>query len=320
MVHRDERDTEMEKVFPNYYKKFKCIADKCKHNCCIGWEIDIDEETYAFYKTVGGEMGKRLKENISEEEIPHFVLGKDERCPFLNDKNLCDIITAFGEEKICTICTEHPRFNNELPGRIETGLGLCCEEAGRIILGQKEPMKLIKTGEAEYDEFVEIRDKAIGALQERDKTMPERINKMLSICGAKMPHRTTKYWIEFFLKLERLDETWTKLLEKLKNSLKTVDFSGFEKYMAERQTEYEKLLVYFIYRHLANAFDEEDLAARAVFAVVGYEIVYPLGAMVFTEKGSFTFEDQVEIARMFSSEIEYSEENMDTIIYELKEE
>ena len=29
---------------PSYYKKFKCIADKCHHNCCIGWEIDIDDE------------------------------------------------------------------------------------------------------------------------------------------------------------------------------------------------------------------------------------------------------------------------------------
>ena len=25
---------------PSYYKDFKCIADKCRHSCCIGWEID----------------------------------------------------------------------------------------------------------------------------------------------------------------------------------------------------------------------------------------------------------------------------------------
>ena len=30
---------------PSYYEEFSCIADKCKDNCCIGWEIDIDEET-----------------------------------------------------------------------------------------------------------------------------------------------------------------------------------------------------------------------------------------------------------------------------------
>ena len=32
-------------VYPNYYDKFKCIANRCKHSCCIGWEIDIDEDT-----------------------------------------------------------------------------------------------------------------------------------------------------------------------------------------------------------------------------------------------------------------------------------
>ena len=30
---------------PFYYKEFHCIADACKDSCCIGWEIDIDEET-----------------------------------------------------------------------------------------------------------------------------------------------------------------------------------------------------------------------------------------------------------------------------------
>ena len=42
----------MKEVFPNYYKKFKCIKDKCKHNCCIGWEIDIDEDTMDLYNSL----------------------------------------------------------------------------------------------------------------------------------------------------------------------------------------------------------------------------------------------------------------------------
>ena len=34
---------------------------KCKHNCCIGWEIDVDEEKLAYYKHVQGALGDRLK-------------------------------------------------------------------------------------------------------------------------------------------------------------------------------------------------------------------------------------------------------------------
>ena len=26
---------------PKYYNEFKCIADKCTHSCCVGWEIDM---------------------------------------------------------------------------------------------------------------------------------------------------------------------------------------------------------------------------------------------------------------------------------------
>ena len=32
-------------VYPDYYSAFRCIAGACKHSCCIGWEIDIDEES-----------------------------------------------------------------------------------------------------------------------------------------------------------------------------------------------------------------------------------------------------------------------------------
>ena len=31
-------------IAPDYYREFHCIADKCRHSCCIGWEIDIDAD------------------------------------------------------------------------------------------------------------------------------------------------------------------------------------------------------------------------------------------------------------------------------------
>lgn len=47
---------------PEYYEKFSCIASRCKDSCCAGWEIDIDEDSYAYYNSVEGKFGKRLKE------------------------------------------------------------------------------------------------------------------------------------------------------------------------------------------------------------------------------------------------------------------
>jgi hypothetical protein len=90
--------------------------------------------------------------------------------------------------------------------------------------------------------------------------------------------------------------------------------------MKDRQIEYEQLLVYLIYRHMANAPSLDDADARAAFAVLGYRLVHALGAAIFTLRGTFTFEDQLELVRLFSSEIEYCEDNLYAILDELYEE
>ncbi len=301
-------------IYPDYYEKFKCIADRCKHNCCIGWEIDIDEGTLGFYKSVEGNFGKRLHENIEFDETPHFKLNENERCPFLNDKNLCDIIITLGEEKLCDICTQHPRFHNELPDRIESGLGLCCEEAGRLILSQKEKMTLI--GDSNLctdDEIILLRDKIIKALQNRDKTINERLKDMLALCNAKPQDIKTEELCDILSELECMDEKWTELLAMLKENCEKIDIKAFDECMSDRAYEYEQFCVYLIYRHFANSPDMYEAANRASFVALAYSLIHSLGAVIYSTTGKFDFETQVDIARLFSSEIEYSDENLYTL-------
>lgn len=128
---------------PDYYDQFHCIADKCRHTCCAGWEIDVDEESLARYQQLKGPVGERVRKALSLEETPHFILTEDERCPLLNQNGLCDLYTELGPESLCQICADHPRFRNFFTDRIEIGLGLVCEEAARLILSQTEPMRLV---------------------------------------------------------------------------------------------------------------------------------------------------------------------------------
>ena len=89
-------DNEMKIVTPNYYKDFKCIADKCSDTCCAGWDVDVDEQSYEFYKKQKGEIGERL-ENVmvpKEEGGCTFTLTENMRCPFLDNENLCDLYNA----------------------------------------------------------------------------------------------------------------------------------------------------------------------------------------------------------------------------------
>ena len=123
---------------PQYYKEFHCIADACQHTCCEGWEIDIDEEQLARFQ-----QEPYIATHIEEGDPPRFRLLEGERCPFLKENGLCEMILRYGEDILCQICRDHPRFRSFWSDRVELGLGLVCEEAGRLILGSEEPMKLV---------------------------------------------------------------------------------------------------------------------------------------------------------------------------------
>ena len=67
---------------PLYYKSFKCIADRCRHSCCIGWEIDVDSATMEKYRTLNEGYGKDIIDSI-EAMSPIFVFAKMKDAPTL---------------------------------------------------------------------------------------------------------------------------------------------------------------------------------------------------------------------------------------------
>lgn len=298
-------------AYPEYYKDFKCIAGECSHSCCIGWEIDIDGETAERYRRVGGELGQRMKSCINwQAEQPHFILDDGERCPFLNKDNLCDIILGLGEDSISQICTDHPRFRTFLSEREEIGLGLCCEEAARMILGREEPFMLIEEGEGEYsldeDALMDVRE-AVFEIVSGEGRISERMDALLELCGAEMAERSIAQWARFYLSLERLDEEWTACLEHLARA--NVEEEALLSFMESHGRECRNLLSYFIYRHFFTALDDGDIASKAAFAVLSVKMIMALGLSLGGETA--------EYARMYSSEIEYSGENLDAMFDEL---
>ena len=201
---------------PYYYKEFKCIAGACKDSCCVGWEIDIDEDTFSYYQGLEGDFGDRLRSSMAAGEENTFVL-KNGRCPFLNRENLCDICLELGEEALCQVCTEYPRFVTEYSDVTEKSLALSCEVVGKLVFGRKEPIYYeeffqqdcfeedgtAEAGEAENAEDAEwdgyedtlageskfvpwiekARDLAIGLIQDRVRPIEERICRMLEFAG-----------------------------------------------------------------------------------------------------------------------------------------
>ena len=132
---------------PKYYGDFSCIASRCRHNCCIGWEIDVDARSMARYKAFSSGYGASIPNSIDQaSEEPHFKLAEGERCPHLNDCGLCNIILQCGEEYLCDICREHPRFYHNTSRGKEVGVGMACEEACRLIRENLKRTKLERYG------------------------------------------------------------------------------------------------------------------------------------------------------------------------------
>lgn len=139
---------------PSFFDQFKCIGSACTDTCCAGWEIEVDETTAEGYLTEKGAFGDRLRREIGSEPGEYFFKLQDNRCPFLNKENLCDIFINLGEDRLCDICREHPRFYNWFGDYTEVGLGLCCEEAERLLFSDSKPLTFVE--EVTQDEDDEL--------------------------------------------------------------------------------------------------------------------------------------------------------------------
>lgn len=365
---------------PDYYEEFSCIASRCKDSCCAGWEIDIDEDSYAYYRSCEGTFGDRLRESmyVAEDGGYRFKLKGPKRCAMLNDNNLCDLYTALGEEALCEVCTEYPRFSLFYGNVEQKCLSLSCEEVGRILFEKEKPVSLVDHEMPDYYEcgeeaeacdededpayiaFMEqVQERAVGILQDRSRSIEERLCGFLAFCSSAQDvinHYQAKgdsallqipaehYAVEesvsgkdacvqwnrafsytdfrerfsVFMEMEELDDEWVNTKrefgelfhedtyeELLTAYLDSPDYS---------EIGYEQLLVYFTFRYLMNAVYDYDLISYARLVVVATLVVRDMDAVRFQRNGGhFTTFDRIDIARIFSKEVEHSEGNADAL-------
>ena len=175
---------------PSFFDQFKCIGSACTDTCCAGWEIEVDETTAQGYLAEKGAFGDRLRREIGSEPGEYFFKLKKNRCPFLNKENLCDIFINLGEDRLCDICREHPRFYNWFGDYTEVGLGLCCEEAERLLFSDSKPLTfveevhtdasdLLDDESEECEQMLEERKAIFSILQNRKKNIGARLKRLL---------------------------------------------------------------------------------------------------------------------------------------------
>lgn len=280
-------------IFPKFYKNFLCKADKCKHSCCKGWEIDIDEETAGKYLAMTGELGAEIRQNIGKNEDSYFFkLTEDERCPFLQKNGLCKIILNIGEENICEICTMHPRFFTMLDDVELCGVGLSCEKTCELLLGNEKDLVFYIEDTEEELSFSEV-------LAVIGLNLPNEMQKFSLAVNAENINKV----LEIMAKTEPIDENWSKELSIMQD-MDDVELKA-KKYLENSDKNIlNKIYQYILYRQLERLV---DIDIEALINYAQYSTLFIiLHTMISKELG--------ESVRRWSEQIEYDTDNVDFIL------
>lgn len=317
----------MKLIVPKYYQNFKCLGGECSDNCCIGWEIDIDERTREKYFGLHTSLGERIrKSTVTEDGVCHFVLC-GERCPFLNSKNLCDIIIEKGEDYLSDICREHPRYYTTLGDNVFGGVGMCCEAAAELILTSTETGEYITLdtdGEREDCDgellqiYLDLREEIAKIFERETQSIvyaKEALQKSVAIAQAradgeaeipcKLRELSHKELVETVENLELMSEELPALLRDCVNKKPAeADVENINKYL-------HNILLYFLERYMPGAVCDGDFLGKLNIALFSISVLETL----FGAEENLTLERAVYLAKLYSKEVEYNEENVEKISY-----
>ena len=277
-------------VQPDFYDRFRCRAAACRHSCCKGWEIDIDENTLDLYRNLSGTWREKMDAAIVCDEYgAHFRLTEEERCPFLQQDGLCELIRALGEDALCDICALHPRFY-ELAGAYElAGLGLSCEAVCNLLLSEEGELTLRCEETGEKIAFSTLL-KTLGC--------EERAGALRFV-----PTEDLKGMLLRLEQTEAIDTAWPEELRSVREAVKTGSLPEIP-----TGPRYDRMLQYVLYRSIEHA---ETFGWRAV-------LDYARESISFVALQDALFGTDPEHLRRWSEQIEYSTENVELLLQVLK--
>lgn len=119
--------------------------------------------------------------------------------------------------------------------------------------------------------------------------------------------------------LEHLSDAWEQQLTADSLHLTTILESGqhqallraFQQHTQAYESQYEHLMVYFVYKYVLRAAFDRKIAWRLKLAVFSFWMIREMGLVQWLNADrAFTSHDLVELARQYSKELEHSEENM----------
>ena len=380
----------MRYTFPDYYKKFKCLASDCPATCCAGWQIMIDDKSLKKYASCPGIFGNRLVNSINWEE--ERFKQYHSRCAFLNEQNLCDIHLEKGSDFLCRTCRRYPKHVEVYENEREISLSLSCPMVARLLLAKTDQAQFLTTekvrkndgdqlqkSDDDFDEFLysalqDCRSVLIAMAQNRNEALNLRMAKILSLahdvqnridsrqlfdtenvleryqregadtalahkliwfslvneefCGENDEQRADSDYLsvqwrvlDYLRDFEVLDPRWVLDLQRWRKALygegPAVYLERKKRFLTEArvwETEYEQILVYFLFVYFCGAVYDGDALRKAKMAVMSVRILRELAFAQWILAGEkLTAEDRAELAWRYARELEHSDPNLNAM-------
>ena len=309
------------KIFkPSYFDEFTCIASNCPDSCCKEWDVQVDEKSAAYYRSLPGALGEDLRRLLKDEDGETVMTIVEGRCPMWRNDGLCRIQAELGEQALCKTCREFPRLTHDYGDFMERGLELSCPEAARIILTAPMGAPILEEipgGEAEYDEeamevLLRTRKTVLSILSDTARPVNECLALALLYgyqaqaqldgetevpfdgdCALESVREFVKIpeiseLPDFFSGLEILTDSWA---EQLKHPAP-----------APWDDRYRALARYFVERYWLQAVSDYDLACRVKYIAASCILIRQLGG------------DLLRTAQLYSKEIENNIDNVEAIL------
>ena len=319
---------------PDYYHDFHCIAGACPDTCCGPWEIVLDKETKNRYLALEGALGEQVRQAMVTIDGEDCLATANGKCALLTKDGLCPIISELGEDYLSTTCSSHPRFTEIYGGLQETMLCISCPEAARLLLEREAPLRFVTEIDTvlpepddldadEFDMLLAARQTAIAFVQDRTRPLSDRLALLLCfarrlqnnldnlpVCEALCRRYEDPAYLDrqlvrirrkrgggSLIRTRQLLYAMEHLSEDFPNALKDLECTDLTPY----EIPLEHLTVYFLFRWWLKAACNDKIWQQAAATVIS---VLTIAGLCKPAK------DITEAARMYSKEVEHSDENM----------
>ena len=318
---------------PDYFHDFRCLAGACPDTCCGQWEIVIDENTKKRYLSLEDPLGETIRSNLTVIDGEDCLSLKGGRCALLTEDGLCPIISELGEEYLSTTCSSHPRFTEIYGGLQETMLCISCPEAARLLLQRETPLRFVTEIDTvlpepddldadQFDMLLAARQTAFSLVQDRSRPLSDRLALLLCFAGRLQNNMDDLHICEAlcsrYENKDYVNRQLCRIRRKRKGGslIRTRQLLGAMEHLSDNfpaalndlehtdltahETQLEQLTVYFLFRWWLKAACDDKLWQQAAATVVSVLVIAGLCKPI----GNLT-----EAARLYSKEVEHSEEN-----------